>query len=383
MKIAQVAPLFESVPPRLYGGTERVVSCLTEELVRRGHEVSLFASGDSITSAKLVPCSPQALRLDPQVRDCLPHMMAQLGRVFERAAEYDVIHSHVDFFAFPFARFVSTPTVHTVHGRLDLPDLPGIYRRYPETNLISISDSQRAPLAHANWIATVHNGIAVENFTLREKPGDHLVFLGRISPEKGIDRAIEIAKRVGMRLRIAAKVDPADQEYYETVIKPLLKHPLIEYLGEINEKEKDEFLGAAYANLFPICWPEPFGLTMAESMACGTPVITTPFGSVPEIVVDGETGFICQTLDEMVDALKLVPVINRRRCREHVVRNFSPQAMADGYLAAYEKALALLGHRSRAQVQNRAAALTVVTTPLSDTVVHGPQIDSGLTYSQG
>lgn len=341
MKIAQVAPLFESVPPKLYGGTERVVSCLTEELVRRGHEVTLFASGDSVTKAKLIACSPRALRLDPNIRDSFPHVMAQVGEVFELAHEFDIVHSHVDFFAFPFTRLVEAPIVHTTHGRLDLPDLHAVFDRYPEVNLISISDSQRKPFPSSNWIATVHNGIAIDNFSLREKPGDHLVFLGRISPEKGLDKAIEIAKRAGLKLRIAAKVDRPDREYYESIIKPLLKHPLVEYLGEINEVEKNEFLGSAFATVFPIDWPEPFGLTMTESLACGTPVIAMRQGSVPEVILDGETGFICDSVDQMVVAVARIPEISRRRCREHVEKKFSAQAMASGYLSAYQKVLGL------------------------------------------
>lgn len=340
MRIAQVAPLYESVPPKLYGGTERVVYGLTEELVRRGHDVVLFASGDSRTSGRLVPCSHEGLRLNPDVRDYVAYTIRELGRVSQMSATFDVIHNHIDYFAFPYSRLMRTPVVTTLHGRLDLPELGEVFRDFPEVRLVSISDAQRAPLSSANWLATVHNGIDLRNFTLREHPGRYLAFLGRISPEKRPDRAIEIARAVGMPLKIAAKVDPADRDYFIHAIKPLLRGSDIEYLGEIDEAQKDEFLGNAYAYLFPIDWPEPFGITMVEAMACGTPVIAMAHGAVPEVVAHGQTGFVCRTFAEMIAAVADVPRIDRRACRAHVAGRFSVERMADGYESVYRHMLA-------------------------------------------
>ncbi len=340
MRIAQVAPLTEAVPPRLYGGTERVVYGLTEALVRRGHDVVLFASGDSRTSARLVPCCAEGLRLNPRVRDGIAYTIRELGRVARMAAEFDVIHNHVDYFAFPYARLIRTPLLTTTHGRLDLPELGEVFADFPEVRLVSISDAQRAPVPSANWLATVYNGIDVRNFTLRERPGNYLAFLGRISPEKRVDRAIEIARAVGMPLKIAAKVDPVDREYFTHAIKPFLGAPGIEYLGEIGEAEKDEFLGNAYAYLFPIDWPEPFGITMVEAMACGTPVIAMAQGSVSEVVDDGRTGFVCRTIADMIAAVREVPRIDRRQCRRRAAERFSVERMADGYEAVYRHVLA-------------------------------------------
>ena len=340
MKIALVAPLAESVPPALYGGTERVVSVLAEELVRRGHDVTLFASGDSRTSAHLVPCARRGLRLDPAVRDYVAYTVIELGQVYRRAGDFDLIHNHVDYFAFPFARLSSTPTVTTTHGRLDLPEVQGVYAQFPEQRLISISDAQRAPLPDANWMATVYNGIDTRNFHFRPEPGDYLVFLGRICPEKRPDRAIEIAREVGMRLLIAAKVDPADQDYFDYAIQPMINGcSLIEFVGEIGEKEKDDLLGGAYAYIFPIDWPEPFGLTMVESMATGTPVIAYRAGSVPEVVVDGVTGFICDSFRGMAEAVGRVRGLDRGACRDHVERRFSAAAMTAAYEEAYRLVL--------------------------------------------
>lgn len=339
MRIAQIAPVFESVPPKLYGGTERVVSYLTDELVRRGHDVTLFASGDSETFAKLVSICPRSVRTDPANRDPYVYLIAQLGLVYDNASDFDLIHSHVDYFAFPLTRYVRTPTVTTLHGRLDLPELQSIYRAYPEVSLISISNSQRGPLPYCRWIATVHNGIPMEDFTLHNKRGDYLAFLGRIAPEKKIEVAIDVAMQTGMKLKIAAKIDKVDEEYYEQKIRDKLKHPLIEYIGEINQKEKDEFLGNAYALIFPIDWPEPFGLAMTEAMACGTPVIAMRRGSVPEIVIDGKTGFICDCTEDLVKAVEKIDSIDRAECRRHVDKYFSVKAMVDGYEAAYKKVL--------------------------------------------
>lgn len=348
MRIAIVAPLVEAIPPKLYGGTERVVSALTEELVRRGHDVTLFASGDSQTSANLVACCPRGLRLDAEARDYVASTMIELDQVYQRASDFDIIHNHADYCAFPFARLVATPTLTTTHGRLDLPEVQHLYRAFPDQPLVSISASQRVPLPNANWLATVYNGIDLASFHFRAAPGAYLVFLGRISPEKRPDRAIEIARDAGRRLIIAAKVDAADRAYYEHAIAPLIRScPLVEYIGEVNEREKDALLGGALAYLFPIDWPEPFGLTMVEAMATGTPVIAYRAGSVPEVVVDGVTGFVCTTVHAMVDAVDRVHRLDRRACRAHVERHFSAAAMADGYERAYAALLATASTRRK------------------------------------
>jgi len=335
VRIAQVAPLAESVPPRFYGGTERVVSGLTEELVRRGHDVVLFASGDSDTSAELVACCPEGLRLNPGIRDHVAYTMIELGKVSARAREFDIIHNHLDYLALPTARQIETPMVTTLHGRLDLPELQDVYAEFSEQHLVSISNAQRRPLSHVRWLATVYNGIDLRHFTLRDGSGGYLAFLGRISPEKRVDRAIEIAQAVDMPLRIAAKVDPVDQEYFTATIKPLLRDPRVEYIGEIDETHKDEFLGNAFAYLFPINWPEPFGMTMIEAMACGTPVIAMNLGSVPEVVVHGQTGFVCRSQAEMIDAVQRTGDLSRNACRAHVENHFSALRMAEMYETAY------------------------------------------------
>src|SRR5205814_1114193 len=293
MRIAQVAPLYEPVPPRLYGGTERVVSYLTEELVRRGHDVTLFASGDSQTAARLVAVTEHALRLDAKSREVLAAGFSrELGRVFGHAQDFDVIHCHVDYLAYPFSRLVRTPTLHTVHGRLDLPYLAPVFHDFPDVRLISISDAQRAPLARygVTWAGTVYHGMPLDRSPFVAQPGEYLAFLGRLSPEKQPEVAIEVAKRVGMPLRIAAKIDANDRQYVERVVAPLLDDPLIEFIGEVEDDRKAAFLGGARALLFPIDWPEPFGLVMIEAMACGTPVMARPCGSVPELLEDGRTG---------------------------------------------------------------------------------------------
>jgi len=333
-----VAPLIESVPPARYGGTERVVHVLTEELVRRGHDVTLFASGDSRSSARLIPCSDRALRTDPDVQDSVAYTLIEMGEVYSRADDFDIIHNHNDYLGFSFARLSSTPTITTTHGRLDLSEVRRIYGYYREQRLVSISHDQRTWLPDANWVGTVHNAIDIGNYHFRPDPGDYLVFLGRISPEKRPDRAIEIARDVGMRLIIAAKVDKVDQDYFDHAIEPLIRHnrSLIEFIGEVDEQGKDELLGGAWAYLFPVDWPEPFGLTMAEAMATGTPVIGPRMGSVPEVVADGKTGFVCDKLSEMIEAVRRVEEIDRRACREHVEQNFSPTAIAEGYERVYE-----------------------------------------------
>jgi glycosyltransferase involved in cell wall biosynthesis len=342
LRIAVMAPLAESVPPKLYGGTERVVWLITEELVRRGHDVTLFASGDSQTTATLVPICPTGLRLDPEVKDYAAYTLVALSEAYSLAQEFDILHNHNDYLAFGMARLTDTPTVTTTHGRLDLQEVRRFYRLFPEQRLVSISHDQRKWLPEANWVGTVHNGIAIDHFHLRKTPGDYLVFLGRISPEKRPDRAIEIARDVGMKLVIAAKVDAVDQAYYDAAIAPLIRanSGLIEYIGEVNEHEKDEVLGNAYAYLFPIDWPEPFGLTMVEAMATGTPVIASRNGSVPEIVRDGETGFVCLSFKELIEAVPKVASLDRAACRRHVEWTFTPSAMADGYERVYRRVLA-------------------------------------------
>ena len=336
MKIAQIAPLYESVPPRLYGGTERIVSYLAEELVRMGHEVTLFASGDSVTSARLVPACAQSLRLDPDCKDQLVHHILLLERVFQRAEEFDVLHFHVDYLHFPWSRRNGYRHVTTLHGRLDLPDLVPLYREFSDMPVVSISNAQRRPLPWLHWQGTVYHGLPPDLLRPCERPGRYLAFLGRISPEKRCDRAIEIARRAGMELRIAAKVDAADRDYFESVIRPLLSRPGVEYVGEIGEHEKQDFLGGAAALLFPIDWPEPFGLVMIEAMACGTPVIAWPCGSVPEVIDPGRTGFLCRTLEEAVRAVHDLPRLSRRGCRQVFERRFTARRMAQDYLRVYE-----------------------------------------------
>jgi glycosyltransferase involved in cell wall biosynthesis len=344
MKIAQIAPLAESVPPRLYGGTERVVSYLTEELVRLGHDVTLFASADSQTSARLIACAPHALRLDPRVRDPLPHHLLMLERVRKQAHEFDVLHFHVEHIHLPLFRAFARKCVTTLHGRLDLPDLVPLYREFRDMALVSISDAQRSPLAGANFIATVYHGLPEAVCPFNPVPrGDYLVFCGRVSPEKGLERAIEIARLAGMRLRIAAKVDPAEEQYFRARIAPLLRHPLIEFVGEVDESTKPALLGNAAALLFPIGWPEPFGLAMIEAMSCGTPVIAWPNGSVPEIVEHGVSGMIVGSVDAAVAAVHEIGRLDRARVRARCEERFSAPRMARDYLAVYRR----MGHERR------------------------------------
>ena len=341
MRIAQVAPLYESVPPRLYGGTERVVSWLADELVQRGHEVTLFASGDSRTHARLVSAWPRALRLDPAQPDPFALHTLELAQAFSRADDFDVVHCHVDYLAFPYGRLVSTPVVHTLHGRLDLRPLIHVLTELREVPLVSISDSQREPLAGLglNWVATVHHGLPMQDVpaVTTASDGRYLVFLGRMSAEKRPDLAIAVAKRAGLPLIMAAKVDRPDREYFEREIRPQLGHPLIEYIGEVSDAEKWRLLGDALALLFPIDWPEPFGLAMIEALACGTPVVARPCGAVPEIVRDGEVGFLADTVDELVAAVKRVDVIDRARCRRWAEAQFSVGVMADHYESVYRR----------------------------------------------
>jgi glycosyltransferase involved in cell wall biosynthesis len=340
MRIAHVAPLYERVPPMLYGGTERVVSHLVEEQVRRGHEVTLFASGDSRTRAALVSSIPRALRLDLDVSDPLAPHLIELAQVFERAADFDLIHSHIDYLAFPFCRFVSTPTIHTLHGRLDMPHVRMVLRHFDEVSLVSISDAQRRPVddLDVTWAGTVHHGLPLEAYPVGSGRGGYLAFLGRISPEKRPDVAIAIAKRAGIPLKIAAKVDPVDRSYFERDVAPLLDDSLVEFLGEIGEGDKARFLGDAVGLLFPIDWPEPFGLVMIESLACGTPVIARPCGSVPEVITPGRTGFLADSVDEFAEAIHHLDRIDRAACRREAETRFSVARMVDDYEAVYEKA---------------------------------------------
>jgi glycosyltransferase involved in cell wall biosynthesis len=336
MRIAQVAPLYESVPPKLYGGTERVVSFLTEELVRQGHEVTLFASGDSKTAATLVPMCESALRLQRgRIVDPIAHHIRMMELVLQQAPEFDVLHFHTDYLQFPTLRRVAVPAITTEHGRLDTADLKPLFSEFWDMKVVSVSDAQRVPLADANWVATVYHGLPADLYTLNPKPDTYLVFLGRISPEKRVDRAIEIAKATGRKLKIAAKVDSADREYFDREIKHLLNDPIVEFIGEIGDKEKQEFLANAAALLFPIDWPEPFGLVLIEAMACGTPVIAYPFGSVPELVDDGQTGFVVKDIAEAAAAVRRIEIIDRVGCRESFDKRFTAARMAADYVELY------------------------------------------------
>jgi glycosyltransferase involved in cell wall biosynthesis len=337
VKIAQVAPLYESVPPRAYGGTERVVSYLTEALVEMGHEVTLFASGDSVTSASLVSVVPGGLRLDPDKPDPLVWHTIMMDTVLKSARDFDIIHFHTDVLQLPLARECPTACVSTAHGRLDIPDLKSLFSRFPKHPMVSISNSQRAPLPWLNWRATVHHGLPLGLYALHETSDDYFAFVGRISPEKRADRAIEIAKACGKRLRIAAKVDAADREYFESTIEPLLDDPLVSFEGEIGDDAKNDFIGNALALLMPIDWPEPFGLVMIEAMACGTPVIAYANGSVPEIIDHGVTGFIVSNQQQAIEAARNIGQIDRRRCRQVFEQRFAARVMARRYLEVFHE----------------------------------------------
>ena len=339
MRIAQVAPLYESCPPQLYGGTERVVSYLTEELVRQGHEVTLFASGDSRTAATLrAPCD-RALRFCSECMDPLPYHLVMLNHVARSADMFDIIHFHIDQLHFPLFAPLWHKTLTTTHGRLDLPDLPILFREFPMMPLVSISDAQRAPLRWASWYGTVHHGLPADLYTLGKGEGGYLAFIGRISPEKGVEKAIEIARRAGIPLKIAAKVDKIDLDYYNTKIKPLMKEPNLEFIGEIGEREKRDFLGQAMALLFPIDWPEPFGLVTIEAMANGTPVVAWQRGAVPEVLDHGVTGFIVDGVDEAVAALPRAATLDRRAIRRRFEERFTVERMARDYVALYKDVL--------------------------------------------
>ncbi|MBN9512597.1 MAG: glycosyltransferase family 4 protein [Alphaproteobacteria bacterium] len=337
MRIAQVAPLTEAIPPKLYGGTERVVSWLTEELVALGHDVTLFASGDSRTKARLEPIWPRALRLDGKVRDPMALHMAMLEHVYQRADQFDILHFHLDYFPFSLFSRSATPFITTLHGRLDLPEHQVVFDVFNRAPVISISDAQRGPVPNAHWIDTIYHGLPADLLRPRPvKPG-YLAVLGRIAPEKAVDRAIHIARRAGVPLKIAAKVDPVDRQYYEHEIRPLLELPGIEYIGEISDAQKPDFLSGAVGLLMPIDWPEPFGLVMIEAMACGTPTLAYPGGSVPEIVEDGLTGFIVNNEAEAVDAVRRLPTLSRPRIRARFEERFTARRMAMDYLSVYRR----------------------------------------------
>ncbi len=383
MRIAQVAPLTESLPPHGYGGIERVVHNLTEELVRQGHDVTLFASGDSLTSADHVAVVDESLRLSTSMRDHVICHTLQLAEVVRLAPKFDIVHFHTDFGYFPVWRNVRTPQVLTLHGRLDLPDLSELFIEFNEISVVSISDSQRRPLPEANWVGTVYNGVPTDPLHFRAEAGDYLAFLGRISPEKNPEAAIEIAKRVGIPLKIAAKVDRVDEEFFEVRVKPLLDDPLIEFIGEVNDAEKYKLLGGAKALLFPIDWEEPFGLVMAESMACGTPVVAFERGSVSEVMRDGVTGFVVRTVDEAVGAIDRIDEIDRAACRKHCKDNFSIPRMAERYLDVYAK---LTETRRASQIYRRWPSVDppagVIDAGMSEngsaTVNHSPSSSAAL-----
>jgi glycosyltransferase involved in cell wall biosynthesis len=337
LRIAQVAPLAEAVPPKLYGGTERVVAYLSDALIELGHDVTLFASGDSATKATLSPIWPRALRLDTEVKDHLVPMFIQLETVARRAHEFDVVHCHLDYFGYPLLRRLGTPSITTLHGRLDLPELPPLYRLYGDVPVVSISNAQRVPLPEANFVATILHGLPQNLLSKGEGRGGYLAFLGRMSPEKAPDAAIRIAARAGIPLKIAAKVDRVDREYFDTTVKPLLAHGDIEFLGEIAEDQKQEFLGNALGLVFPIAWREPFGLVMIEAMACGTPVIAFENGSVLEVIEDGVTGSIVHCENQAVEAIQRIRKLDRTRIRREFESRFTAQHMAQNYLKLYAR----------------------------------------------
>lgn len=341
MRIAQVAPLWERVPPPAYGGIELVVGLLTDELVRRGHEVTLFATGDSVTLAQLESVHPRAIRTDPTVKEYGIYEMLQLSQVYERADEFDIIHSHMGASALPYANFVKTPTVHTLHG-IFTPDNEKLFTHARHQPYVSISNAQREPRLGINCVGTVYNGIDPGIYEFRAQPDNppYLAFLGRLSPEKGPHLAIEIAKRSGWRLKMAGKVDQVDREFFEREIAPQIDGEQIQYLGEANHAQKCELMGGAVATLFPITWREPFGLVMIESMATGTPVIAMEMGSTPEVIAHGRTGFLCQTVEECIEAIDRAVELNRYECRDRVLTHFSVTRMTEGYEAVYQQILA-------------------------------------------
>lgn len=365
MRIAQIAPLAEAVPPRLYGGTERVVSWLSEELIRQGHDVHLFASGDSVTTATLHAMVPKALRL-AGIHDHTANTLVMLDEVRRRAREFDILHFHIDMLQFPLFQDLFHKCVTTLHGRLDLPDFHPIYRAFPKMPLISISDRQRAPMPPVNWVSTVHHGLPQDMYKLQPEPGRYLAFLGRISPEKRPDRAIEIAKRSGVPLKIAAKVDAVDERYFASQIKPLLDDPLVDFIGEINDKQKEQFLGEALALLFPIDWAEPFGLVMIEAMAVGTPVIAWRNGSVPEVIEHGVTGAIVDCIDQAVDAVRDAQYLDRQAVRRRFESRFTVSRMAQHYLAVFRR---MIRYRQSERAEEMTDSSPAVTAPPLQTIV--------------
>jgi glycosyltransferase involved in cell wall biosynthesis len=357
VRIAQVAPLYESVPPKLYGGTERVVSYLTEELVRLGHEVTLFASGDSVTKARLIPACSEALWRKKNSRETLPHHVHLMDLVFQDASRFDVIHFHCDYIQFALLDHYPCRSVTTLHGLLHTPDLKPLLSAHPDTPLVSVSDNQRSPMPEANWQATVYHGLPRDLHTYSAKSGQYLAFLGRMSPEKGVDRAIEIAQRAQVELRIAAKIYPEERVYFEEKIVPLLRRARrwVEFIGEIGGAEKDEFLGSARALLFPIDWAEPFGLVMIEALACGTPVIGWRNGSVPELITDGCTGFVVGSLEEAIRAVDRIGGLSRQTCRAEFERRFDAARMAEDYAQVYRSLPHLAGSGGRNEGRNGAS----------------------------
>jgi glycosyltransferase involved in cell wall biosynthesis len=380
MRIAQVAPLFESVPPALYGGTERVVSWLTEELVRQGHEVTLFASGDSETSARLVPACQRALWRDPDCRDTLPHHVRLVELVAREAHRFDVIHFHLDDVHLPTVGRLPCPAITTLHGRPNPHDQGPLFEAFPQARLVSISDDQRRPVPDANWVATVYHGMPRELHTYRGEPGTYLAFLGRLSPEKGIESAVEIARRAGLPLRVAAKIYPEERPYYERVVEPMFRaSPWVEFVGEVGGRTKDDFLGGAQALLFPITWEEPFGLVMIEAIACGTPVVAYRRGSVPEVVDDGTTGFIVDDVDSAVQAVGQVGRLDRGDCRRAFERRFDATRMTEDYVGIYRKITA----GARIRPPRSAAALRMRRAPRLAAGLLGPMATCAPTAGVG
>jgi glycosyltransferase involved in cell wall biosynthesis len=370
VRIAQIAPLTESVPPELYGGTERIVSYLTEELVRGGHDVTLFASGDSSTAARLVSCSDAALRLDPSVKDPLPYYVMMLEEVRQRADTFDVLHFHIDLLHAPLIHEFADRTVTTLHGRLDLPDLKPFYDTFGELPVVSISQNQRRPIAAANWVGNVYHGLPPDLLPFREHAGgDYLAFVGRITPDKGPDRAIEIARLSDMPLKIAAKVDKVDQAYWDDVIQPMIRaHPSVEFIGEVNEDEKADFLGSARALVFPIDWPEPFGLVMIEAMSCGTPVVAFNRGSVPEVIDEGVTGMVVESVEQAAEAVKSLHAFDRNVVRATFERRFTAERMAADYIEVYRS---LPGVHMKRQSDEEKPLLVASTATLESTAGMG------------
>ena len=374
MRIAQIAPLWERVPPQRYGGTERIVSYLTDALVRLGHEVTLFATSDSLTPAQLQGLCPEALRLSPNLGFPEAPMVLQLERAFGTMAnQFDIIHSHLGFLGFPYARRCHTPVITTLHGRLDPPELIPVFREFIDMPVVSISTAQQRPLVWANWLGTVYHGLPHDLYTFHPKPGQYLAFLGRISPEKRPDHAIELARKLNMPLKIAAKIDPDNQDYFKVKVAPWMKHPLIEFVGEITDAEKNDFIGQAHALVCPYDWPEPFGMVLIEALACGTPVLAYRRGSIPEVIDHGETGLICEDFEGMLEAVPKVASLNRRHCRDAFERSFTDDRMVSDYLTLYGR---LLQARSIPSMES----LTTLCDPAGVEVDMTPMAEGPVTW---